>query len=119
MTNEKDPNGTDLKAGGAKADSGKPPIYQGAVGYFPRALRALAHVSLVGSRKYSWRGWETVPDGFNRYSDALVRHLVAERCDGELDSDTGCYHAALVAWNACARLELMLREKEEKKNAVC
>jgi hypothetical protein len=112
---EKDPNGIDLKAAGAKADLGKSPVFQGALSYFPRAIKAVSEVSLVGAQKYSWKGWETVPDGINRYSDALGRHLLAEAIDGEIDLDTGRLHAEQVAWNSLARLELILKEKE---NAV-
>jgi len=110
---EKDPNGIDLKAGGAKADLGKSPIAKGCFTYFPRALLEVAKVSARGAEKYSWKGWETVPDGVSRYFDAIGRHMVAEGIEGDYDSQTGCLHAAQVAWNALARLELILREKNE------
>ena len=109
---ETDPNGLAAKAPGAKLDAGKAPIAQGVLQYFPRALTAVAMVSLAGSKKYSWKGWEKVDDGFNRYSDALGRHLLAESAEGPIDKDTGAYHAAQIAWNSLARLELMLRELE-------
>lgn len=116
---EKDPHGKNLKEGGAKADAGKSPIFQGCIGYFPRALQEVADVSFIGANKYSWKGWETVPDGVNRYTDALCRHLVAENTDGDFDSDTRKLHAAHIAWNALARLELILRQQPKKdKNAV-
>ena len=111
---EKDPLGLNLKEPGAKADAGKSPILQGALQYFTRALLAVATVSMVGAKKYSWKGWESVPDGIARYGNALVRHLAAETTEGETDSDTGQLHASQVAWNALARLELILREKEKQ-----
>ena len=46
----------------------------------------------------------------DRYSDALVRHLVAESFE-KFDNDSQILHAAHAAWNALARLELMLRER--------
>ncbi len=110
---EKDPNGLDLKTPGAKADSGKPAVLQGLLQYFPRALREIATVSTIGAKKYSWRGWESVPDGINRYGDALGRHLLAAAIEGPYDADTGLLHDSQVAWNALARLELILREKEK------
>ena len=61
------------------------------------------------------QGWEIVPDGIARYSDAMVRHLLAESIEGPLDSGPnglGVLHAGQVAWNAMARLELILREKK-------
>ena len=110
---EKDPNGLDLKTPGAKADDGKSPLLRGCLLYFPRALLEVARVSQKGAEKYSWKGWESVPDGSNRYGDALSRHLVYESIEGIYDRDTGLLHASQVAWNALARLELLLKEIEE------
>lgn len=110
---EIDPNGKAQHEPGAKMDSGKAPIMQGVIQYFPRALQAVSMVSLVGAKKYAWKGWESVSDGFNRYSDALGRHLLAENTEGLIDNDTQQLHAAQVAWNALARLELKLRELEK------
>ncbi len=114
---EIDPNGLDKKAPGAKMDGGKSEVFRGAIGYFPRALEAVAQVSQKGAEKYAWKGWETVPDGFNRYSNALGRHLLAEG-RGEVWDDgpggIGLLHAAQVAWNALARLELLIRDSASK-----
>jgi hypothetical protein len=68
-------------------------------------------LSLAGSEKYSWKGWESVPDGINRYGDALGRHILDEAIEGPIDGDTGELHATAEAWNALARLELILREE--------
>lgn len=109
VRSESDPLGKSAKDPGSKLDAGKIPVLRGALQYFPLALAAVAGVSLKGAEKYTWKGWATVPDGVNRYGDALARHLLAEETDGPIDRDTGCLHAAQVAWNALARLELMLR----------
>jgi hypothetical protein len=111
---ETDPNGKNPHEPGAKLDAGKPAVFRGLIDYFPRACIGISKVSAFGASKYAWKGWESVPDGFNRYSDALVRHLVAESMDGPIDKDTGLLHAAQVAWNSMARLELMLREQDGK-----
>ena len=113
MNSEKDPNGISAGQPGAKLDAGKTPVFQGMLTYFPRALTMVAEVSKIGANKYSWKGWESVPDGINRYGDALVRHLIAEATEGNYDKDTGMLHAAQTAWNALARLELILREKNK------
>lgn len=110
-TSESDPTGRSSHTPGAKLDAGKVPILQGALEYFPNALREVAQVSYVGAKKYTWKGWETVPDGVNRYGNALARHLLATEL---YDADTGMLHAAQVAWNALARLELMLREQNNQ-----
>ena len=112
MLGEADPTGRRPHEPGAKLDAGKAPVVRGALHYFPRALAAVAEVSAYGARKYTWRGWETVPDGVARYSDALGRHLLAEGYE-ERDGDTGLLHAAHAAWNALARLELMLRKADK------
>lgn len=116
---ESDPYGKPANGLGSKLDAGKSPIFQGLVDYFPRACIAVANVSQGGAVKYAWKGWETVPDGYARYSNALGRHLLAESIEGDYDSGpTGLspdtLHAAQVAWNAMARLELKLREIEKK-----
>lgn len=120
MSNEKDPKGLNPKAPGAKLDFGKAPVARGAIKYFPRALIAVAMLSLYGSEKYSWAGWAKVDDGINRYDDAIARHMVGEAIEGELDEawlNVGkeVRHATAVAWNALARLELILQEEENGK----
>lgn len=92
-------------------DFGKVAVLTGAIQYFPRALLAVAKVSEFGAKKYTWNGWETVVNGKQRYGDALGRHLIMEQTDGLTDFDSGLYHAAHVAWNALARLELLLKEE--------
>jgi hypothetical protein len=108
MKEEKDPDGKRAKEPGAKFDEGKAPITRGCLQYFPRALEAVALVSLHGASKYSWKGWEVVPDGINRYGDALGRHLAREAYEA-YDIDSSFHHAAHAAWDALARLELILR----------
>ena len=114
---EIDPNGLSAKAPGSKLDKGKAPVMQGVLQYFPRALKAIAEISEVGANKYSWKGWESVDDGENRYGNAMARHILAEDIEGPFDNGpggTGKLHAAQSAWNALARLELMLRRIEHE-----
>jgi hypothetical protein len=120
MTNETDPTGRKANEPGAKLDHGKAPVAQGAIAYFPRALRAVAEVSAVGAAKYTWNGWESVPDGISRYENAMARHQIAASAEAGFenrnvarDKDTGLLHAAHTAWNALAVLELILREDED------
>jgi hypothetical protein len=96
-------------AAGAKLDAGKASIMRGFVTYFPHAIAAVASISDYGAKKYSWGGWLSVPDGIARYGDAMMRHVVAEKTEGAIDRETGLSHAAQAAWNAMARLELMIR----------
>ena len=110
---ETDPTGRGQHDLGAKLDAGKPPVVRGALHYFPNALRAVAEVSAIGAEKYAWGSWLHVPDGAQRYFEALGRHVLAEATE-KLDPDTEKRHAAHAAWNALARLELLERQEHEE-----
>lgn len=112
MKSERDPHGRDPHAPGAKLDAGKAPVLKGAIQQFPRAMLAVSSVSAFGAAKYTWGGWQTVPEGVERYGDAMARHQIYEAIEGPNDKDSGLLHAAHIAWNALARLELILREAE-------
>lgn len=106
---EADPHGKDAHQPGAKLDAGK--LRAGLVlGGFSRALAAVAAVGTHGAAKYTDNGWVEVPDGVSRYTDAMWRHLLTEAAGEARDRDSGLHHAAHAAWNALARLDLMLRE---------
>jgi hypothetical protein len=112
---EKDPTGKDPHEPGAKLDAGK--VQPRLIFHqMPLALIEVARVGTYGAKKYSERGWREVPDGINRYSDAMLRHYLAE-ADEELDQESGLLHAAQVAWNALARLELLMRRKQREENS--
>lgn len=113
---EQDPTGKQPNEPGAKLDAGKIAVWRGAFNYFPCAIEQVAAVSTFGARKYAWKGWETVPDGINRYSDAMARHLIEEGQGHVDDKDSGLLIAAHTAWNALARLELMLRKDKNVEN---
>lgn len=108
-THEHDPHGTPANVPGAKLDAGK--LRAGLVlGDFAHALEQVSQVGTFGARKYTDRGWLSVPQGVQRYTDAMLRHWLAEHTGAPFDDQTGLLHAAHLAWNALARLELMLRE---------
>ena len=106
--NETDPNGIDQHAPGAKLDAGKPMVWLCLSG-FALALSEVAKVTTIGARKYTPNGWASVPDGSQRYMDAMGRHMLALGAGDERDTDTGCLHKAQMAWNVLASLELDLR----------
>ena len=105
------------KSVGVKGDQGKPPIFRGVLVQFPRAIPLIATISAFGANKYSWENWRRVDNNFDRYSEAMVRHLVAEGEGTGLDNDSGYAHAGHTAWNALARLEIQLTEEEQERNA--
>jgi len=105
---EIDPLG--IKAGepGAKLDAGK--ISGHLLLDFSKALEAIGEVATFGAKKYSEGGWQYVQDGENRYTSAMIRHLLKERWE-ENDTDSNLSHKAHLAWNALARLELSIRKE--------
>ena len=109
---EKDPNGISQHAPGAKLDDGK--LLAGILQQFSLALTAVLEVATFGAKKYSRGGWQHVPNGFERYSDAMMRHYLKETVE-PVDEDSGLSHEAHLAWNALARLELKLREGKSNK----
>jgi hypothetical protein len=108
-TSETDPYGLGAHTPGSKLDRGK--VRMGLVmAGFCRSLNDVGKVGTFGANKYTDNGWTTVPNGIERYTDALYRHLNKEALGETLDEDSQLLHAAHVAWNALARLDLMLRK---------
>ena len=92
---------------GKKDDEGK--VLAGILGDFGLALFEVAKVGTFGAKKYTRNSWQTLENGQLRYTDALWRHLLTEQSE-DVDPDSGLCHAAHLAWNALARLELKIRE---------
>ncbi len=107
---EADPHGKDPHQPGAKLDAGKLKIGL-VLADFANALEAVAKIGTDGAEKYTAHGWLMVPQGRERYTDAMLRHYLKESTEGEMDP-SGSLHAAHLAWNALARLELQLRGQE-------
>lgn len=105
-----DPHGKTASEPGAKLDAGKPRMSM-VLHDFNHALVEVSKVGTFGANKYSDHGWLSVPNGLERYTDALYRHLLAEP-ERFCDKETDLPHAAHAAWNALARLQLMLTEKK-------
>jgi hypothetical protein len=110
---ESDPHGFHAHTPGAKLDAGKP-RFSLVMGGFSRAIMEVVKVGTDGAAKYSDNGWMEVPNGIPRYTDALGRHLLDELRGESHDKLSKRRHAAHVAWNSLARLEMMLREDEAK-----
>lgn len=107
---EIDPKGLKQNDPGAKLDFGK--VEVGLIfDDMPRALLAVAEIGTYGRHKYSKGGWKHVENGVERYTNAMDRHRLQETIEGA-DQETDMLHAAHLAWNALARLELMIREQQ-------
>lgn len=91
------------------------PMAQGLLDYFPDALAAVSHVSVVGARQHD----AYKPDGSimwkkhlsTDHADCIIRHL-ADR--GTNDKD-GLAHSAKVAWRALALLQIEIEAAERNK----
>lgn len=110
---EADPTGRSPHEAGAKLDAGKarPALV---LGGFARALLEVSKVGTFGALKYTDNGWQEVVNGETRYNDATMRHWLTEQAGQSLDVDSELLHAAHTAWNALARLDLILRKKEQQ-----
>lgn len=108
-----------------KMDAGKLPVMNGVFLRFPRAMQEIARVSAAGTTKYEVpitdMGYADVENGEDRYTDALGRHLLAQALEGDVNVERGgalpaegvaLLHAAQAAWDALARLEIMLKHRK-------
>jgi len=102
-----DPHGLSPQTPGAKLDAAK--VQADLLLGFSDALLEVAKVLDYGAGKYSRNGWQQVPEGHQRYTAALLRHLLAEATESH-DKESGLLHASCVAWNALARLSFLLRK---------
>jgi len=80
-----------------------------------KAIKAVARIIQFAKRKYgnvnSWR--ERDEGSYNRYLDALQRHMIAH-INGELiDPESGETHLAHCAWNALALAEFAEEDIEK------
>lgn len=110
LSKEKDPDGKDPHQPGAKLDAGKNRIGL-MMCDFSGAIKDVARVTTYGATRYTPRGWLSVENGIERYTDAMYRHLLAET-EEENDRDSKLRHAAHAAWNALARLQLIINEEK-------
>ena len=72
---------------------------------FPNALWGLGQVGTFGANKYTDNGWQSVDNGYNRYQDALFRHLFNNLKGEEIDSESELPHLFHALWNICAMIE--------------
>lgn len=97
---------------GAKYDEGKPRLAEMIID-FKEPLLELCKVWEFGANKYSKSNWKQVANGRDRYTNAMLRHLVQED-DNPADDESGLLHASHIAFNALARLYFILQERQLK-----
>lgn len=94
-------------------------------GGFANGLKEVGAIGTFGANKYTDNGWQSVPNGVERYKDALMRHLFAWLSGEEYDQESGYRHLAHAGWNCLALLTLthqpkflksIIDTKEENEN---
>ena len=81
-------------------------------------LEEVGKVYTAGAKKYGPNKWKNLPDGYQRYKGAMLRHLTELEKGNDIDPETGCLHAAQIVWNAIAMLHCKMEEMSLKNN-VC
>lgn len=110
---DKDPNGIDQHTPGAKLDSGKM-IAGEILTSFSNAMQAMLEVATFGASKYTRKGFLQVPNGEERYLDAMTRHLLKHGSGEEFDPETGFPHLHHALWNLAAVVEVRLRSTKSQ-----
>lgn len=99
------------KQEGLKYDNGKP-LVGDVLQIFGKAIMAVGECVLEGQKKYpTIDNWKKVDNAQQRYTNALIRHLIKHLSGQEIDEDSGLKHIQHVAWNALAICQLYLEEK--------
>ena len=93
---------------GIKYDEGKPRLAEMVID-FKEPLLELCKVWEFGANKYSKSNWKEVDNGIDRYTNAMLRHLVAED-DKLYDDESKLLHASHIAFNALARLYFLIHD---------
>jgi hypothetical protein len=97
---------------GIKYDTGKPRLYE-MIEDFKEPLEEVTKVWTFGADKYGKHNWAYVDNAIDRYSNALLRHLL----EGDSkDKESQILHASHVAWNALARLYFIIQKNKEVQN---
>lgn len=105
---ETDPLGIDAHSPGSKLDAGKQLPFL-VLGKFTLALKEVVKVGTFGANKYTKNGWIEVPNGKERYYEAMIRHLLEDmQSEDSKDPQTGITHLAHAAWNILAVITLRL-----------
>ena len=98
---------------GKKYDNGKPMVGT-LVRIFASALLGIGACITFGQKKYPKSdNWKLVPNGIDRYTDSLMRHLTKFHSGEEFDTETGLPHLFHCGWNMLAIIEFYLMDKPE------
>ena len=99
---------------GLKYDKGKPRMW-----LLPfLSLYEIAKVLTFGAEKYAPNSWQTVENGQERYSNALLRHLteIQEQGNTSRDPESGLLHWSHVGCNALFLIYFAVKEDNAKNS---
>lgn len=99
---------------GTKYDNGKLRLAEMIID-FRIAMEELCKVWEFGANKYEKSNWKKLANPVDRYTNAMLRHLLAEETN-LVDDESNLLHAAHIAFNALARLYFIARNKKVDKN---
>jgi hypothetical protein len=94
---------------GTKYDNGKLRLAEMIID-FRVAMEELCKVWEFGANKYEKSNWKKLANPIDRYTNAMLRHLLAEETN-LVDDESNLLHAAHIAFNALARLHFIVRNK--------
>lgn len=69
-----------------------------------KEIEDIVRVYHFGAKKYAPNSWQNLPDGFNRYRAAMMRHLMAYMNGERFDKESGLSHLSMMIWNGIAML---------------
>lgn len=67
-------------------------------------IEDIVRVFHLGAKKYKPNGWKDIPNGFERYRAAMMRHLMCYMNGERYDKELGVNHLSSMCWNAIAML---------------
>lgn len=94
---------------GTKYDNGKLRLAEMIID-FKIPMEELCKVWEFGANKYEKSNWKKLENPIDRYTNALLRHLLAEEAN-LVDDESKILHAAHIAFNALARLHFIAKNR--------
>lgn len=99
---------------GTKYDNGKLRLAEMIID-FKIPMEELCKVWEFGANKYEKSNWKKLQNPVDRYTNALLRHLLAEEIN-PIDDESKLLHAAHIAFNALARLYFIAKSSYVSAN---
>ena len=78
-------------------------------------IEEVVKVYTAGAEKYGENRWQNLPNAYQRYKAAMLRHLVEHEKGNIFDSETGSRHLAQMIWNGIAMLHASMQNNNQKQ----